>query len=70
MGIMNVGKGDGHGIFVSRRINFLTDKLYHSWLVYDAREVTLSTLIAGQEYFVCVDGFNENGITSGKVFSL
>lgn len=46
------------------------DKLYHSWLVYDAREVTLSTLIAGQKYFVCVDSFNENGITPGEVFAL
>ncbi len=44
------------------------DKLYHSWLVYDADEVTLSTLIKGQSYYICVDSFNENGITPGKVF--
>ena len=43
------------------------DKLYHSWLVYDANEVTLSTLIKGQRYFVRVDSFNENGITPGTV---
>lgn len=46
------------------------DKLYLSWLVYDADEVTLSTLTAGQEYYVCVDSFNENGITPGKIFKL
>ena len=46
------------------------DKLYLSWLVYDADDVTLSTLTAGQEYYVCVDSFNENGITPGKTFKL
>ncbi|MDD4849115.1 MAG: family 43 glycosylhydrolase [Gemmiger sp.] len=46
------------------------DKLYHSWLVYGAEEVTLSTLIKGQGYFICVDSFNESGITPGKVFAL
>ena len=46
------------------------DRLYQSWLVYDANEVTLSTLIAGQEYYICVDSFNENGITAGEVFAL
>jgi len=38
--------------------------------VYDADEVTLSTLTAGQEYYVCVDSFNENGIMPGKTFKL
>ncbi len=38
--------------------------------MYDADEVTLSTLTAGQEYYVCVDSFNENGITPGKTFKL
>lgn len=46
------------------------DKLYHSWLVYDADGVTLSTLIAGQRYYVCVDSFNENGITTGEIIEM
>ena len=46
------------------------DKLYHSWLVYDADEVTLSTLMAGQTYYICVDSFNENGITEGAVVKM
>lgn len=46
------------------------DKLYMSWLVYDANEVTLSTLIKEQPYYICVDSFNENGITPGSVFAL
>jgi len=40
-------------------------KLYHSWLVYDADSVELTTLIRGQDYYICVDTFNENGITEG-----
>ena len=52
------------------RYGVAPDKLYLSWLVYDTDEVTLSTLTAGQEYYVCVDSFNENGITPGKTFKL
>ena len=52
------------------RYGIAPDKLYQSWLVYDADEVTLSTLMAGQEYYVCVDSFNENGITTGKVIKM
>ena len=46
------------------------DKLYHSWLVYDADEVTLSTLMAGQTYYICVDSFNENGVTMGEIIKM
>lgn len=46
------------------------DKLYQSWLVYDANKVKLSTLIKGQTYYICVDSFNENGITTGDVIRL
>ena len=46
------------------------DKLYHSWLVYGADEVTLSTLMAGQTYYICVDSFNENGVTEGDVVKM
>ena len=52
------------------RYGVAPDKLYLSWLVYDADEVALSTLTAGQEYYICVDSFNENGITPGKTFKL
>ena len=46
------------------------DKLYQSWLVYGANEVKLSTLMAGQEYWVCVDSFNENGVTTGEIIKM
>jgi len=52
------------------RYGIAPDKLYHSWLVYGADEVTLSTLIKGQEYYICVDSFNENGITPGEILKL
>ena len=52
------------------RYGIAPDKLYHSWLVYDASEVNLSTLMAGQKYFVCVDSFNENGITPGEIIEM
>lgn len=52
------------------RYGIAPDKLYQSWLVYDADEVTLSTLMAGQGYYVCVDSFNENGITTGKIIKM
>ncbi len=52
------------------RYGIAPEKLYQSWLVYGANEVTLSTLIRGQRYYICVDSFNENGITPGEVFPL
>ncbi len=52
------------------RYGIAPEKLYHSWLVYDASQVTLSTLIAGQSYCVCVDSFNENGVTPGKIIKM
>lgn len=52
------------------RYGIAPDKLYMSWLVYDANEVKISTLIKGQEYYVCVDSFNESGITPGKLFKI
>ena len=52
------------------RYGIAPDKLYQSWLVYDADEVTLSTLMAGQDYYVCVDSFNENGITTGEIIKM
>ena len=41
-----------------------------SWMVYGADEVKLTTLIKGQEYYVCVDSFNEFGITPGRIIKV
>ena len=52
------------------RYGMAPDKLYQSWLVYDADEVTLSTLMSGQTYYICVDSFNENGVTTGEIIKM
>ena len=46
------------------------DKLYASWLVYETDELLLTTLIAGEHYYACVDSFNENGVTKGEIFEI
>ena len=43
------------------------DKLYSSYMVYDAPQVLLTTLNKGQAYYVRIDSFNETGITEGVV---
>lgn len=42
------------------------DKLYSSWLLYDDAELELRCLVAGQEYYVQVEAFNENGISQAS----
>lgn len=43
------------------------DKLYSSYLIYESNKVTITTLNKGQDYWFCVDSFNESGITQGTV---
>lgn len=52
------------------RYGIAPDKLYMSWLVYGADEATLTTLMKDQEYYVCVDSFNENGIAPGSIIKV
>ena len=44
------------------------DKLYHSCLVMggEAKEQRIGALVQGEQYWVRVDTFNENGITAGE----
>ena len=51
------------------RFGIAPDKLYHSWMVYDAKELLITTLNADQKYWFCIDSFNESGVTEGAVFS-
>ncbi len=57
------------------------EKLYHSYQIYrSVRDVEtgsegridkrIGALVKGQDYFVRVDAYNENGITKGKVTKL
>lgn len=49
------------------RFGIAPDKLYSSYQVYDAAQVSIITLNADQDYYYAIDAFNENGITPGKV---
>lgn len=42
------------------------DKLYHSYMIFGTSQ-RIGALVKGQEYYVRVDAFNENGITEGSV---
>ncbi len=50
------------------------EKLYHSWMVLGDEAVTepkrVGALVADRDYYVRVDSFNENGITTGDVQKL
>ena len=53
------------------RYGIAPGKLYSSWLVYGAQELALPFLDAEQPaYYVCVDAFNESGITPGDVIEV
>ncbi len=39
------------------------DKLYNSWLVYEANELDLKSLTADQTYYFSIQAFNENGVS-------
>jgi xylan 1,4-beta-xylosidase len=47
------------------RYGITADTLYSSWLVYDQDSLDLGALNAGQDYWVAVDSFNDNGVTRG-----
>lgn len=57
---------DAEGYVV--RYGTAPDKLYHSWMVRGASAQRLSSLNAGQDYWVAVDAFNGCGITRGEPF--
>ncbi len=39
------------------------DKLYNSWLVYDATSLDLKSLSVEQSYYISIQAFNENGVS-------
>lgn len=39
------------------------DKLYHSWLVYEANSLFMRNLDRDTEYYFSIESFNENGIS-------
>jgi xylan 1,4-beta-xylosidase len=45
-------------------------KLYSNWMIYGHTEMTLRCLNVGQRYWMRVDSFNENGVTTGVTVPL
>ena len=39
------------------------DKLYSSWMVYGDNQLEIKSLTVDQEYYFCIESFNENGIS-------
>lgn len=39
------------------------DKLYNSWMVYEDTELFMKSLTVGQDYYFCIEAFNENGVS-------
>lgn len=52
---------DGYNV----RYGLRADRLYHSWQVFDATNLRLTTLNAGEEYWVAVDSFGPGGVSVG-----
>lgn len=57
---------DGYSV----RYGTAPDKLYHSWMVRGASQQRLSSLNAGQEYWVAVDAFNGSGVSRGAAIRI
>lgn len=57
------GEGDDDGVNV--RYGLAPDRLHHCWRVRGRRELVISTLSAGMDYWVAVDRFNGSGVTAG-----
>ncbi|WP_138750774.1 family 43 glycosylhydrolase [Paenibacillus sinopodophylli] len=60
-------KGDGTGYVVEW--GFEPNKLYHSYQVF-GQNVRIGALVKGQETYVRIDSFNDNGITEGDVIKV
>lgn len=64
---VTIEQGDavGYNILWGHKPN----KLYHSYMIF-GRKQKVGALVKGQEYYVRVDCFNENGITQGHTVKL
>ena len=49
---------------------YAPDKLYHSYMIFGAREKKIGALMKGEPVWIRVDAFNEVGITEGEIFAL
>ena len=58
---------NGHAVGYNILWGHRPDKLYHSYMIFGKTRQNIGALVKGQNYFVRVDAFNENGITEGTV---
>ncbi len=49
---------------------YAADKLYHSYMVFGKHSQNIGAVIKGQEMYIRVDAFNENGITEGDIIKV
>jgi len=56
-----IAGADGYNVRYGRH----PERLYHSWQVWGENELDLSTLNAGEHYWVAVDAYNAGGVTAG-----
>ena len=61
--------GDGRALGYSIVWGHTPEKLYHSRTLFGTK-VGIGALVLGEDYYVRVDAFNENGITEGNVQKL
>ncbi len=57
-----VPEADGYNV----RWGIAPDKLYSTWMVYDANELTMRCLTADQDYYFAVEAFNGAGVSPTK----
>ena len=60
-------QGNAMGYVVN--FGYAPDKLYHSYMTFE-KQVHLGALIKGQETYIRIDSFNENGIREGAAIRL
>ena len=57
---------DGYNV----RYGIAPENLYNSWQVVNGTELDLSTINAGQAYYIAVDSYGPGGVTPGELLKV
>ncbi len=57
---------DGYNV----RYGIAPEKMYNSWQVVGKNELDLSTINKNQRYFIAIDSYNANGVTTGEIIEV
>ncbi len=57
---------DGYNV----RYGIAPEKMYNSWQVVGKNELDLSTINKNQRYFIAIDSYNSNGVTTGEIIEV